>query len=262
MATTTTIAISGKGGVGKSTFAALSVRYLAEELGRAVLAVDADPNATLGLMLGVTVEGTVADLREDTLDKKDALPAGMTKTQYIEYRIQQAIGEHKGFDLLTMGRPEGPGCYCYVNSLLRTFLERLTDDYPYVVIDNEAGMEHLSRRTNHSVDLLLVLAEPTAIGVDTAGRIAELAGRLPIPIRRAALVLNRVQPQGVHDAVRQRLDALGLDLVGQLQLDDDILTRAAAGESLLELPRENQTYAAARQILARALGTDAAAGPR
>jgi len=256
-----TIAICGKGGVGKSTLAALAVRYLAEELGRTVLAVDADPNATLGLMLGVSVDDTVADLREDTLGQKDGLPAGMTKTQYVEYRIQQAIGEHKGFDLLTMGRPEGPGCYCYVNNLLRTFIERLTDDYPFVVIDNEAGMEHLSRRTNHSVDLLLVVAEPTVVGVATAERIAELTQALPIPVRRAALVLNRVQPEGVHGAVRERLDALDLRVVGHLPVDPDLLASSAAGDTLLSLAKDNPTYTQARALLAAELDAIRAARP-
>ena len=163
------IAVSGKGGVGKSTFAALTVRYLARELGKTVLAVDADPNATLGAMLGVAVDASVADIREETLEKKDSIPSGMSKDQFVEFKIQQCIVEERGFDLLTMGRPEGPGCYCFVNSLLRRYLERAAEDYPYVVIDNEAGMEHLSRRTDGAVDLLLIVTEPTVVGAETEG---------------------------------------------------------------------------------------------
>jgi len=256
------IAISGKGGVGKSTVAALTVRLLSSTLGRAVLAVDADPNATLAPMLGLDPGNSVADLREETLEKKDAIPAGMSKDRFIELRIQQAIVEHTGFDLLTMGRPEGPGCYCYVNNLLRRYLERVSDDYAYVVIDNEAGMEHLSRRTNSSIDLLLVVTEPTVIGVDTVRRIAELAGTLPIAVRRTAIVLNRIPPAGVSPAVAQALAATGLDVVGEIPLDLSIMEAAASGASLLDLPDDSPVLAIVSQTLARELGlADPAAAP-
>jgi len=254
-----TIAISGKGGVGKTTLAALATRFLGEDVGRAVLAVDADPNATLGAFLGIEVDATVADLREETLEKKDNIPSGMSKDRFVEYRIQQSIIEHRGFDLLTMGRPEGPGCYCFVNSLLRRYLERAAADYPYVVIDNEAGMEHLSRRTNSSMDLLIIVTEPTVVGADTARRIAELAGKLPIPVRRSAIVLNRVPPTGVAEPVRERLEAIGLDIVGEIPSDDGVSQFSAAGRSLLELPRENRMFTTIRETLARELSVESSA---
>jgi len=254
------IAVSGKGGVGKTTFAALTVRHLAEGLGRPVLAVDADPNATLGLMLGVGVEASVADIREETLEKKDSIPKGMSKDRFVEYRIQQCIGEHKGFDLLTMGRPEGPGCYCFVNNLLRRYLERAAGDYPYVVIDNEAGMEHLSRRTDSTIDLLIVVTEPTIVGIETAQRVAGLAAGLPIAVRRIRVVLNRVPAPGVGPEARARLEASGLDVTGEIPLDDGVLLGAMAGRSLLDLPEGNAMYAAVRGILAKEMDVPSAAG--
>jgi len=247
------IAICGKGGVGKSTFAALTVRHLARDLKRPVMAVDADPNATLGAMLGVAVDASVADIREETLEKKDAIPSGMSKDQFVEYRIQQCIVEERGFDLLTMGRPEGSGCYCFVNSLLRRYLERAADDYPYVVIDNEAGMEHLSRRTDGAVDLLLIVTEPTVVGADTAQRITDLARKLRITVKRKAIVLNRVPPDGVHEAVRERLGRTRLDVVGEIPLDGAVAQASADGQPLLDLPDGSPMLASVREIIGREL---------
>jgi len=157
---TTTIAISGKGGSGKTTLAAMIIRALLEHSDNgAVLAVDADPNSCLGLMLGVKPVCTVADIREDARAKPPS-NAGMDRVRSVEYGIQQAITEAQGFDLLTMGRPEGPSCYCAVNNMLRKFLDELSSQYRFVVIDNEAGMEHLSRRTTNNVDLLCIVSEP------------------------------------------------------------------------------------------------------
>jgi len=249
------IAISGKGGVGKTTFAALVVRHLARERRRPVLAVDADPNATLGSLLGVEVEASVADIREETLEKKNAIPAGMSKDRFIELRIQQCIVEEHGFDLLTMGRPEGPGCYCFVNNLLRRYLERAAADYPYVVIDNEAGMEHLSRRTDSSVDLLFIVTEPTVIGAATAGRIANLATSLPIAVKRMAIVVNRVGDQGMAEAVRAKLAEAGPPVVGELPFDQIVLDASMNGTSVLDLPGDSPMLVAVREILEAQLAT-------
>jgi len=257
---TTTIAISGKGGVGKTTFAALAVRFLVEDVGGSVLAVDADPNATLGPMLGVDVEATVADFREETLEKKSEIPGGMSKDRFVQYRIQQAIVEERGFDLLAMGRPEGPGCYCFVNSVLRRYLDQAAEDYPYVVIDNEAGMEHLSRRTTNAVDVLFTVTEATVIGADTARRIAELARALPIAVKRIVVVLNRVPSAGISDEVRARLEAAQIEVVGEIPLDEEVLAAAAAGRPLRELPRENSMFAAVRSILSQELNVPVTTG--
>ena len=174
------IALSGKGGMGKTTLAALMVRHLSRARGRAVLAVDADPNSGLGEALGVSPEHTLADIREDTREDRLQLSAGMSKERHIELLIQSCLVEGNKFDLLTMGRPEGPKCYCYVNNLLRKYLDEATKEYPIVVIDNEAGMEHLSRRTTNNVDELFVVSDATRQGARTVGRIMKLADSLPI----------------------------------------------------------------------------------
>ncbi|MHC4659851.1 MAG: AAA family ATPase, partial [Planctomycetota bacterium] len=164
---TTTIAISGKGGSGKTTLAAMIIRALTGRSAKAVLAVDADPNSCLGLTMGTEANSTIAEIREKTRQKQPS-DGGMDRVRSLEYGLQQAITEANGFDLLTMGRPEGPDCYCAVNNLLRSFLDKLSSAYSFVIIDNEAGMEHLSRRTTNNVDILCIAAEATPIGEITA----------------------------------------------------------------------------------------------
>ncbi|MEJ2244974.1 MAG: AAA family ATPase [Acidobacteriota bacterium] len=149
-----TIAIAGKGGTGKSTLSAVAVRWLSDNVSKAVLAVDADSNVNLNDLLGVDLEETVGSIREEMKEKVQALPGGMSKQQFLEYKIHSSIVETPEFDLIAMGRPEGPGCYCYANNVLRDVLKTLSGNYEYVIIDNEAGMEHLSRRTAENVDCL------------------------------------------------------------------------------------------------------------
>src|SRR3990167_9350968 len=201
-----TIAMAGKGGTGKSTTATLIIRYITQELGKTVLAVDADPNSSLGISLGVNVKGTIADIRDDIVEKRVDIPAAMSKDRYIEYCIENCIVEENKFDLLTMGRPEGPKCYCYANNLLRKYLDKVGTTYPFIVTDNEAGMEHLSRRTTNNVDLLLIVSEPTIVGALTIQRILKLADSLPITIRKKLCVLNQVQKSGIHENLQQKLD--------------------------------------------------------
>jgi len=178
----TTIAISGKGGSGKTTLAATIIRILHNQTKRAVIAVDADPNSCLGQTCGVELVGTIAEVREKAAQRVPS-SSGSDRIRLFEYGIQQSITEANGFDLLTMGRSEGPGCYCAANNLLRTFLDKLSSAYEFVVIDNEAGMEHLSRRSTNNVDLLCVVAEPSPLGTVTAKRISELAKQLPISVQ-------------------------------------------------------------------------------
>jgi len=190
----TTIAISGKGGSGKTTLAAMFIKSLLARAGSgAVLAVDADPNSCLGLTLGVQPVGTIAEIREDAR-AKPASNTGMDRLRTFEYGMQQAVTEAAGFDLLTMGRPEGPDCYCAINNMLRKFLDQLSSQYQFVIIDNEAGMEHLSRRTTNNVDLLCIVAEPTPLGVVTTQRIFELAKELPIAIKHIGVIWNNTLP--------------------------------------------------------------------
>jgi CO dehydrogenase maturation factor len=198
------IAISGKGGVGKTTLAALTIRWLKERGKGPVLAVDADPNSNLNEHLGLPVAETIGDIREETQAALQNLPPSMTKEMYLSMRIQECIVESRGLDLLSMGRQEGPGCYCYINHLLRGYLDGLHKHYAHVVIDNEAGMEHLSRRTTQNVDALLVVSDLSQVGLQAAGRIRDLARKLQLKVGHSYLVLNRVQEKGTEGDGRGR----------------------------------------------------------
>lgn len=244
-----TIAMAGKGGTGKSTTATLIIRYITEELGRAVLAVDADPNSTLGLSLGVEVKGTIADIRDDVVEKKVKIPAAMSKDRYIEYAIEECIVEENKFDLLTMGRPEGPKCYCYANNLLRKYLDKAEQSYPYIVIDTEAGMEHLSRRTTNDVDLLIIAFESTIIGVHTANRITELIDKLPIKIKNRIYVMCKVPAKGVSEKVKAEISKFGFEISAKLPFNEEIFDHISSGESLLDISTENVVFKEIKNLM-------------
>ena len=244
-----TIAMAGKGGTGKSTTATLIIRYITEELGKTVLAVDADPNSTLGISLGVELNGTVADIRDDLVEKRADIPATMSKDRYIEYRIEESIVEENKFDLLTMGRPEGPKCYCYANNLLRKYLDKAEQSYPYIIIDTEAGMEHLSRRTTNDVDLLIIAFESTIIGVHTANRITELIESLPIRIKKIIYVMCKVPEKGVSEKVKAEISKFGLEVSAELPFDNEIYDNITSGESLLEISTENSVYSRIKNLM-------------
>jgi CO dehydrogenase maturation factor len=247
----TIIAVSGKGGSGKTTTAALIVKYLMTRGRGPVFAVDADPNSNLAAQLGVEECGTVGGIREELSANRDPLPAGMSKPDYIRYRIQETVTESRGFDLLTMGRPEGPGCYCYVNSLLRDYLDSRGQAYPSVVIDNEAGMEHLSRRTTRDVDLLLIVCDATAASLTAAVRIGALARGLDLRIRDIGVLLNRASeaPQPVIEKLQQG----GLSVLGALPEDPQVAARALAGDPLLGIDEGSASFTALSGILDRVL---------
>ncbi len=247
------IAIAGKGGTGKTTISALTVRYLSERLGKSVLAVDADPNSNLGLVLGIEPEHTVAEIREEAASSSPSISPGMSKQRHIEYMLQRCVTEAGKFDLLTMGRPEGPKCYCYANHLLRSYLDQLSGDYGFMVADNEAGMEHLSRRTTSDVDLLVIVAEPTVIGARTAVRIVRLAAELAVTVRRKAVLINKVGEGGVPDEVKQTLLEESLEIDACIPYDDDLLGFASRGEALTALPAENPVFREIGNFLDRAI---------
>ncbi len=239
-----TIAVSGKGGSGKTTFAAMIMRSLLQHApGQAVLAVDADPNSCLGLALGVQPLGTVADIREDVRAKPPS-NAGADRVRSVEYGIQQSITEASGFDLLTMGRPEGPDCYCAVNNMLRRFLDQLSSQYKFVVIDNEAGMEHLSRRTTNNVDQLCIVTEPTSVGEITARRILELSQKLPIAVKNIGVVWNRTDSD-------KKLE--GIDILGHIPYDKSVLEASMQGKTVFDLNQDNPAFTAASKIARQAL---------
>ena len=239
----TTIAISGKGGAGKTTLSAMIVRLLIEQDGGSVLAVDADPNSCLGLAMGVEVTDTIANIREQALAKAPD-NTGIDKTRLLEYGIQQVIAEAKGFDLLTMGHPEGPSCYCAANNLLRSFMDKLSTAYSFVVLDNEAGMEHLSRRTTNNIDLLFIVAEPGPVGQVTAKRIFELSQQLPISVKRTGVIWNRAD--GVHD-----ID--GIESFGFVPYDKAVLDCSIEGKSVFDIETNSSAFLAMRKILEQAL---------
>jgi len=243
------IAVAGKGGVGKSTLSGLLVLALAERAGEVVLAVDADPNSNLGEKLGIEVERTIGDLREDLLDNANDIPAGVGKHEHVRYNIRLALSEGENFDLLTMGRPEGPGCYCYINNILRTFMDDLVDDYPYVIVDNEAGMEHLSRRTTRRMDLLALVSDPTKLGIDTASRIRDLAHRMDIEIGRELLLLNWA-PDGMPRALVETIDSSDFDEVVLIPNDARVEDLAVLGTPLTALDGSSRALRAVRRLAA------------
>ena len=239
-----TIAVSGKGGTGKTTLAGMILRYLLDKEKGPILAVDADSNANLNEVLGVKVRSTIGEARE--LMKKD-VPTGMTKDIWFEYKVQEALTEARGFDLIVMGRPEGPGCYCAANTLARKCLDLLTGNYQYIVIDNEAGMEHFSRLTTRDVDLLFVLSDPSRRGILTAARIRDLIHELDLHIARDVLILNRVpgepDPGSLEEAQRQ-----SLELGGIIPMDEDVYRYDLEGKPTFQLSLESTSVQAARRI--------------
>ena len=240
-----TIALAGKGGTGKTTMAGLLVKYLSNAGKTPVLAVDADANANLNEVLGVTVAGTLGDAREDM--KKGKVPDGMTKDIFMDMRMQQAIVEHGDFDLVVMGQPEGAGCYCAANSLLARFIEQLTGNYPYLVMDNEAGMEHISRLTTRNVDVLLIVADASRRGLQAGLRINELAKNLNIGAARTCLMINQAKgepPEAVMEIVR---DA-DLEYVGTVFEDDTLYTYDLNGQPTIEMPLDTPVVTSAFAI--------------
>jgi CO dehydrogenase maturation factor len=247
-----TIAIAGKGGVGKSTVAALIIRWLNDHGQRSVLAVDADSNVNLNDVLGIEAPAAIGAVREELKEKVNHLPGGMTKQQFLEHKVHQGLVETRGFDLIAMGRPEGPGCYCYANNLLREILSALADNYQYLVIDNEAGMEHLSRRTTHRIDFLLILSDPSVRGVQTAGRISRLLQELDTRVARKGLLINR-GPGNLSEAVRGQVRVEGLELLAVLPEDSLVLERDRQGLSAYDVTTDSRLYQAVDHLLGELL---------
>ncbi len=257
---TTTIALAGKGGTGKTTIAALLIRYLMEERSGSILAIDADPSSNLNLVLGMEVETTVGDIREEMLDLVQSsgalagsMPGGMSKQEYLDYQVQMALEEGERVDLLAMGRPEGPGCYCAANQMLRVILDRIAVNYDYVVMDNEAGMEHLSRRTTRDVDVLLLVTDPTQRGIIAAQRMAEMVPELDIGVGHVYLVVNRQRGE-MPAPLAEAIARTGLELIGTVPEDPAMAEFEFTGRPLVELPAEAAVYQAVREIAREVVG--------
>jgi CO dehydrogenase maturation factor len=242
------VGVAGKGGVGKTTVAALLIRSLLARGLKPLLAVDADPNSCLNEKLGVEAPRTVGEIREDSVRLKAEAPAGLAKRDLLEMEVQEALIEGTGFDLLSMGRQEGPGCYCAVNNLLRTFVDSLGSGYKMVVIDNEAGMEHLSRRTSAGVDFMLFVCQPTRSSARTAVRLRDLARSLDVKTGGDYVVLNRANG-ALDEAVQAELEGAGLKTIGVVPDDEAVLRYELEDESLLKLPADSVAAAAVDQIV-------------
>jgi CO dehydrogenase maturation factor len=245
------LAFSGKGGTGKTTLAGLTVRYIIEKKKMPVLAVDADSNNCLNEVLGVDVHATIGNLREDSLKlirSGAERPGGMSMEQIFDYQVQQSLVESEGFDLMVMGRPEGPGCYCAANNIIRKYTDQLSETYPYVVIDNEAGMEHLSRRTTHKVNILLIISDPTVRGTRTAKRIDSLVDELHLEIDRRVIVINKALDNDSF-GLKRRAEEEGLPLAGIIPHDPLIASLDLQGKPVFQISRHSKAIQTLFSIL-------------
>jgi CO dehydrogenase maturation factor len=243
-AMTYSVGLAGKGGTGKTTMAGLLVKYLVETGKTPVLAVDADANANLNEVMGLEIEETLGNAREEM---KAGGISGMTKDVFMEMRLQEAVVEAQGFDLVVMGRPEGAGCYCAANTLLTTYLDKLIDNYPYMVMDNEAGMEHLSRLTTNNIDVLLVVSDASRRGIQAAARIIELTEELKLHIGRKLLVVNQAQKEQ-EEGIKQAVRGYDLELAGLIPEDPEVRQFDLEGRPTMALSRESVALKGAYQI--------------
>jgi CO dehydrogenase maturation factor len=258
---TTTIALAGKGGVGKTTVAAMIIKYLAQNQTGSILAIDADPSSNLNMVLGLDLEWTVGEIREDMLAQVKSsltnggaamgtMPGGTSKRDYLDYHIHSALAEGSRFDLIAMGRGEGPGCYCAVNHNLREVIDSMSRHYAYVVIDNEAGMEHLSRRTTRDVQYLLIVSDPTQRGLVAAQRIADMRKELEINIEKAYLIVNRVHGE-LAAPLQAEIEKMDAPFLGVIPADDDLSAFEFSGRPLVELGDDSPVYQAVAKMMNR-----------
>ena len=246
------IAVAGKGGSGKTSVASLVIRYLMKNGAGPILAIDADPNANLGESLGLDIKQTVGLILDDFQRDKIKIPPGMTKEAYLEYKLNQAMVETKALDLLTMGRGEGPDCYCYPNLILRKFADTLAENYPYMVMDNEAGMEHLSRRTTQNVDELFIISDHSVKGVRTVARIRELVAELKLLVKRQSVLINLV-PDGLDPLVAEELKKWGIDAAATIPLDEEVYQYDLKLKPLLDLPDSSKAVRAVNDLMTKLL---------
>ncbi len=242
------IAVAGKGGSGKTSIASLVIRYLKKNGSGPILAVDADPNANLGESLGLVVNKTVGSMLDEFQRDKINIPPGMTKETYLEYKLNEIIVEGKDLDLITMGRGEGPECYCYPNLILRKFTDTLVENYTYTVMDNEAGMEHLNRRTTQNVDQLLIISDHTVKGVRTVARIRDLVAELKLVVKKQSVIIN-FAPTKLDPLVIEELDRLGIEPTSVIPEDEQVYEYDLKLEPLLDLPDTSKAVRAVSDLM-------------
>jgi len=249
------IAVAGKGGSGKTSVASLVIRYLMKNGTGPILAIDADPNVNLGESLGLSVKQTVGLMLDAFQKDKINIPPGMTKEAYLDYKLNEIVVESKGLDLVTMGRGEGPECYCYPNVILKKFADTLAENYAYVVMDNEAGMEHLSRRTTQNVDGLFIISNHSVKGIRAAARIRDLAADLKLVVKRQLVIIN-LAPAKLDPLVTEELDRLGIDPIAIIPLDEEVYKYDLKLKSLLDLPDTSKAVRAVNDLMAKLLRRD------
>ena len=249
------IAIAGKGGVGKTTLTGLIIQYLGKKGKGPILAVDADANSNLNEVLGVEVESTLGDVREEVaraeMSKTNPIPAGMSKADYMEFKFDDALIESDDYDLLVMGRTQGKGCYCFVNGLLQAQLQRLQKNYPYIIVDNEAGMEHISRGVLPSMETAILISDCSRRGVQAVGRIAELIKECDMHPKKIGLSINRA-PGGVLSAgAKEEIEKQGLTLLGVVPQDENVYDFDCQGSPIVDLPEDSPVRKAIEEIIDR-----------
>ena len=242
------IALAGKGGVGKTTVSALITRYFTKHHKEPLLAIDADPNSNLGETLGLKIEKTVGDVRENFMKDPQGVPSGMDKIVYLEMLMNQVLVEHQSFDLLVMGRQEGQGCYCMVNNILNRFANELEKNYTYLLVDNEAGMEHLSRRTSGRVDMLLLVTDYALRGLRAVGRINEMLGDLKLSVEHKGLIVNRA-PETMSKAFLDEAERIGVPILCTIPDDQNLLDFDMERRSLLDLPEDSPAVVAIQTLM-------------
>jgi CO dehydrogenase maturation factor len=240
------IAVAGKGGTGKTTIASLIIRALKESGTGSILAIDADPNSNLGEALGAGTVSTIVEIIDDISNNPNQIPKGTSKDRYIDMRIQESLGEEKGFDLLSMGRPEGPGCYCFANNMLRELIKKLMNSYSWVIIDNEAGMEHLSRRLIRQMGSLFIVSDNSAIGIRSASRISALVDELKIKTEKRFLILNK---SGDAGPLKDEIAKASLEVKAILPFNKEVEEASIKGKSVFELSKDNAVLDLIKEIL-------------
>lgn len=248
-----TIAVAGKGGVGKTTLTGMLIQYLIEKKKGPILAVDADANSNLNEVLGVEVEETLGDIREEVakaeLSDNNPIPPGMSKQDYMEYRFDSALTEEDDYDLLVMGHTQGKGCYCFVNGLLSAQVARRSKNYKYVVVDNEAGMEHISRGILPNVDIVILVSDCSRRGIQAVGRIARLIPECGLKPGKVGLIVNRAPGGVLNEGVQEEIQKQGLELLGVVPHDEGVYEYDSAGTPTTELPPENPVRQALYKII-------------
>ncbi len=246
------IAVAGKGGVGKTTLTGLLIQYLCQTGKGPILAVDADANSNLNEVLGVEVEATLGEIREELENAESSsspIPPGMSKADYTEFRFGSALTEEKDFDLLVMGRTQGKGCYCFVNGLLQAQIQKVQGEYSYIVVDNEAGMEHISRGVLPGMNMAILVSDCSRRGVQAAGRIAKLIQECEMHPSRVGLIVNRAPGGVLNEGTREEIDNQGLELLGVVPHDDTVYQYDCDGKPTVQLPEDSPVRAALKAIV-------------